>query len=172
MLKSMTSEKSSARDVLDVEAISKAADKAALDFCVFEHNANSPMSDASLARLFYRHIPNFAKMESEFSEGNKPPQEGVDSANSLATFIEHDMVIGREYSTWLAPHLSKESADLFAEGGRNSLNPVFDKLAEIGGYERSDVLVKEAENDSISDERRRKLQMASQMAAKNMGIGF
>lgn len=159
------------QNTLDTGELLKAADKAALDFCVFKHNADSPMPDASLARLFYKHIPNFVKMESEFSKGIKPSDDALMSAKSLSKSMENDMIAGREFSSWLSAHLSKTSADLFAEGGRNSLNPVFDKLAEIGGFERNDILSKEAKMPSVSDERRQQNLMLSQQAVKNMGIG-
>ena len=60
------------------------------------------------------------------------------------------MVVGREYDRWLAGynHLPEGTRELFAKGKGNALNPVLDRLADIGGYERSDILVREASLES------------------------
>ena len=116
------------------------ARQVALHFCVFERDVNSPMTDASLARLFYKHIPAAVEMDRSGSEDS--PGE----ARALARSIEKDMVVGRDYDQWLAGynHLPEGTRELFAKGKGNALNPVLDRLAEVGGYERSDILVREA----------------------------
>jgi len=120
------------------------ARKVALHFCVFEKDVNSPDSHASLARLFYRHIPSAVEMDRSGSE------DSPGKARLLARCIEQDMVVGREYDRWLAGynHLPEGTRELFAKGKGNALNPVLDRLADIGGYERSDILVREASLES------------------------
>ena len=116
------------------------AKQVALHFCVFERDMNSPMTDASLARLFYRHIPAAVEMDS----GGK--EETAGDALMLARSIEKDMAVGRDYDQWLAGynHLPEGAREIFAKGKENALNPIMDRLADIGGYERSDLLAREA----------------------------
>ena len=125
--------------VLDEEWNDRAR-KVALHFCVFERDVNSPMTDASLARLFYKHIPSAVEMDRSGSEASSG------EARALARSIEQDMVVGRDYDQWLAGynHLPEGTRKIFAKGAGNALNPVLDRLADIGGYQRSDILVREA----------------------------
>ena len=160
-------------DVLSNKLLSDAK-KASLEFCVFPHNANSPMSDASLARLFYRHIPEYANMVELNKAGDqsktKSP-ENAESARLLSLAVTNDIVASRVYSNWLAPHLSDESKALFAQGSKNSLNPALDRLAEIGGFKRDDVLTREKAAESVPEDKKRLHQQAMALANKNLGFG-
>lgn len=117
--------------------------KASLHFCVFKRDVHSPMTDASLARLFFQHIPEALELD-RLGQESSPCQ-----ARFLARRIEQDMVVGRDYDQWLSGynHLKPETRDLFAHGKQNSFNVMLDRLADIGGYEREDILIREAEQD-------------------------
>lgn len=132
--------------VLDQEWPDRAR-QIALSFCVFERDVNSPMTDASLARLFYKHIPAAVEMDS------KGKQSSPKEAATLARSIEQDMAVGRDYDEWLGGynHLPKGAREMFAKGKDNSLNPILDRLAQIGGYERSDILTREAKMQKSGD---------------------
>tara|TARA_B100000929_G_scaffold86897_2_gene67950 strand:- start:5628 stop:6140 length:513 start_codon:yes stop_codon:yes gene_type:complete len=121
--------------------------QASLHFCVLERDVNSPMTDASLAKLFFRHIPKAVEMDTS----GKEAQPG--EAQRLAKEMERDMVVGRDYDEWLAgyDHLKPETRAIFAKGSQNSLNPVLDRLAEVGGYQRSDILTREAAAEKVSN---------------------
>ena len=108
--------------VLDEEWNDRAR-KVALHFCVFERDMNSPMTDASLARLFYKHIPSAVEMDRSGSEASSG------EARALARAIEQDMVVGRDYDQWLAGynHLPEGTRQIFAKGAGNALNPVLDR---------------------------------------------
>lgn len=125
--------------------------RASLHFCVFKKDVHSPMSDASLARLFFVHIPDAVRID----------ETGEQAASSEARFlsrrIEQDMVVGRDYDRWLAGynHINPETRAMFARGKENSLNRVLDRLAEIGGFEREDILIREKNEDlkALSEKR-------------------
>ena len=137
---------------------------AALHFCVMPRDVNSPMTDASLAKLFYQHIPKAVEMD-------KNPPSRILEARSLAKNIERDMVVGREYDTWLAAfnHLKPETRAIFARGAENALNPVLDRLADIGGYERDDVLMREAREDGRGHEVGRNAKQSQAETQKESG---
>jgi len=153
--------------VLD-EGLVEGARKMALHFCVFERDVDSPMTDASLARLFYRHIP--AAVEMDRSGKEKEPGD----ARLLAKSLERDMAVGRDYDQWLAgyDHLPEGTRQTFAKGRDNSLNPVLDRLAAIGGYERNDILTKEsAMQQQGSMVRSEKTRRAHLDAMNSLGMG-
>ena len=156
--------------VLD-EGWNDRARQVALHFCVFERDVNSPMTDASLARLFYRHIPAAVEMDSSGREADPG------DARLLSKAIERDMVVGRDYDQWLAGynHLPEGTREIFAKGKDNALNPVLDRLADIGGFERSDVLTREASMQQsgliVKSEKTQQSRLAA-MHSLGMGPGF
>ncbi len=144
---------------------------AAIDFCVFPHNVDSPMTDSSLARLFYQHLPEFGKLENGQAEyyGENGLQK---NAAALAKSIERDMVEGRSYADWLNAKLSPESKAMFAQGKDNSLNPMLDKLAKIGGYERNDIIAQETAAQQQPEPATKQRDTIRQAAFHALGLGF
>ena len=148
--------------------------QASLHFCILERDVNSPMSDASLARLFFRHIPEALELDRIGEESS------ACQARFLSRRIEQDMVVGRDYDQWLAGynHLKPETREMFARGKANSLNPILDRLADIGGFEREDILVREAREDArkivkehvISEEQRKRLNLEKVSAMRSFGM--
>lgn len=137
------------------------------------------MSDAALARLFFVHIPDAVRID----------QTGEQATSSEARFlsrrIEQDMVVGRDYDRWLAGynHINPETRAIFARGKENSLNRVLDRLAEIGGFEREDILIREKNEDmkalteqrvvSLADRQKNSSDRAAAMKSLGMnGQGF
>lgn len=145
------------------------ARQASYHFCVLEKDVNSPMTDASLARIFFRHVPMAVEMDAAGAEGSKG------DARMLSRALEQDLVVGRDFDSWLAGfnHLPSGTREMFAVGSANSLNPIFDRLADIGGYQRSDVLVKEMQSERgrvVSIESR--MRHASERAAAMRALGM
>ena len=127
------------------------AENMAIALCVFPHNADGFAEDAHLARLLFRSLPAVAALDGGTPSDRARPWEGW-TPKELASVISDDMEKSRPIVGWLAPHLSQEIRDIFAKGKDSSLNPVFDRLAELGGHERTDLLAREAAG--IADEGR------------------
>lgn len=121
--------------------------KASLEFCVFPHNCSSPLDDSSIARIYYRHIPEFdniiEKNLGAKSLTNDDIKENKLRANKLAYFISEDIEKARTLAQWLGPHLSPETRAMYDKGSKNSFNKMFDILSNIGEFKRNDILVKE-----------------------------
>lgn len=131
------------------QALADRAESMALALCVFPHNAKGFGEDAHLARLLFKSLPAVAALDGGIPSGRASAWEGW-SPSELAAVISDDMEKSRPIVGWLAPHLSQELRDVFSKGKDSSLNPVFDRLAELGGYERKDILAREAAG--ISDD--------------------
>lgn len=129
--------------VLDSNWVDRAY-QASLHFCVFERDVNSPDTSASLARLFFRHIPKAVELD-ETGKQREPGQAAV-----LSKAIERDLMVGRDYDQWLAGfnHLKDDTRSLFAKGSQNAMNPILDRLADIGGFTRDDILTQEAAKEN------------------------
>ena len=129
-------------DLMSGQKLADLSEKTALTLCVFPHNARQPGIESSLARMFFEQLPTVAAMDggeasSRATIVNWSPQD-------LSRAISHDIEQGREIVDWLAPHLPKHIVTMFDKGAQSSLNPIFDRLAKEGGFERDDVLVREA----------------------------
>lgn len=133
------------------QALADRAEEMAVALCVFPHNADGFAEDAHLARLFFRSLPAVAALDGGTPSGRARPWQDW-TPKELASAISDDMEKSRPIVGWLAPHLSQDLRAVFAKGKESSLNPVFDRLAEIGGHTRNDLLAREAAG--IADEGR------------------
>lgn len=139
---------------------------ARLEFCVWRHNSDSPGEDAAAARMLWRHIPEIAMrmgVPIRQDEGHDTSGVVVLSNEALLNLTARDMERTRDIASWLGTHLSPAVAGMFAEGSKNTLNPVLDAFAKESGFERTDLIALE-----VAGPNRAKSQaIAAHLAASN-----
>lgn len=151
------------------QALADLSEKTAITLCVFPQNARQPGVDSSLARMFFEQLPTVAAMDgAQVSDrATVLPWDARDMSRALS----HDIEQGREIIDWLAPHLPKHIVTMFDKGSGSTLNPVFEKLAREGGFERDDVLSREAVLQKSENIEKNKRQSLFAQASQFLGLG-
>jgi hypothetical protein len=130
----------------DAQALYEGARDARINLCVFEGNANIPGEVSSLARMLWFHIPELAKRSGvQIDESREGHPAGVFSPdNKLVEVIARDMDGGRDMVSWLGAVATPQTKAMFAPGGGNAMDAVLDRFAKDRGFERDDLLAREA----------------------------
>ncbi len=160
----MTESFTSASELLDAARVAR------IQMCVFRHDAQSPGETASLSRMLWYSIPEFAKrsgVELKENEGYPPTISSTDEA--IVSRMTKDMTEARPVAEWLGPLvMSDQSKSLFSKGKDNSMFGLIENFAVERGFARSDILAIEA---GVSPSDGNNAKMAAMTAARNQQIG-
>lgn len=136
----MTEKFSTASELLEAARVAR------VQMCVFRHDAQSPGETASLSRMLWYSIPEFAKRAGvalKEDEGYPPNISSTDEA--IVSRMTNDMQGARSVAEWLGPLvMSDQSKSLFSKGKDNSMFDLIEEFAAQRGFIRSDILAEEA----------------------------
>lgn len=149
------------------QSLADFSEKTALTLCVFPHNARQPGADSSLARMFFEHLPTVASFDGATVSNRATILSW--SARDMSRSLSQDIEAGRDIIGWLSPHLPANITEMFDKGAKSSLNPIFDRLAKEGGFQRDDILVREAQSQETTEKSKRQALFAS--ASQFLGLG-
>jgi hypothetical protein len=132
-------------DLKDANAMLDAARKARSEMVIFHHDSQVPGEVSSLARLFWRHIPEMAKRAGAQIEDKEGHPEGISSSDqSLIKMVSADMVHGRGVVEWLARVTSDQTKAMFKKGADNAMEGFIQEFAKARGIVREDALAMES----------------------------
>lgn len=132
-------------EIKDAQSMLDEIRETRINMNVFSQNTNIPGEMSSLARAFYKHIPELAKrMGSDIEAREGHPPQVVASDKGLVDMIARDLKDGRDMANWLSATTTGQSKAFFAQGRDNAIDGLLQRFSEERGFQRTDSLAVEA----------------------------